>query len=307
MKIIITGALGHIGSRLIRSIPLSFSGANIVMVDNLLTQRYCSLFNLPPQSQYTFLEEDILALNLEKLIEKSDAVVHLAAITDATASFQHKSQIEEVNYNGTVRVASACAKTQVPLIYISSTSIYGDQNGDVDETLSIESLTPLNPYAQSKQKEELFIRKIGSEKHLRYVICRFGTICGVSPGMRFHTAVNKFCWQASMNEPITIWKTAMMQTRPYADLTDAVGAMNFILKNKIFNQQTYNIVTENTTVETVLQHIKALMPDIKIVLISTQAMNEFSYRVSNKKFTKLGFQFKGSIVRCIQETMELLK
>ena len=40
MKIVITGALGHIGSRLIREIPAWFEGAEIRMLDNLSSQRY---------------------------------------------------------------------------------------------------------------------------------------------------------------------------------------------------------------------------------------------------------------------------
>ena len=47
MKIVVTGALGHIGSRLIRELPTMFPEAEIVLIDNLSTQRYCSLFNLP--------------------------------------------------------------------------------------------------------------------------------------------------------------------------------------------------------------------------------------------------------------------
>ncbi len=44
MKFVITGALGHIGSQLIRELPKMFPNAEIVMIDNLSTQRYCSFF-----------------------------------------------------------------------------------------------------------------------------------------------------------------------------------------------------------------------------------------------------------------------
>ena len=60
MKIVITGALGHIGSKVIRELPSAFPNAEIVLVDNLLVQRYCSLFNLPSQGNYRFLEGDVL-------------------------------------------------------------------------------------------------------------------------------------------------------------------------------------------------------------------------------------------------------
>ena len=215
MKITITGALGHIGSRVIREIPNTFPGAEIVMIDNLSTQRYCSLFNLPKDGSYRFAEADVLNMNLEREIEGSDVVLHLAAITDATSSFKNKKKVEHVNFNATVKVAEACTKLNCPMIHISSTSVYGTQNDLVDEDCPNRELQPQSPYAETKLREEEFLRKLGDARGLRFVVCRFGTICGVSPGMRFHTAVNKFCWQAVMGIPLTVWRTAQYQKRPY--------------------------------------------------------------------------------------------
>ena len=59
------------------------------------------------------------------------------------------------------------------------------------------------PYAASKVRGEQLLEELGRTAGLRFVTCRFGTIYGVSPGMRFHTAVNKFCWQAAMRLPLT--------------------------------------------------------------------------------------------------------
>jgi UDP-glucose 4-epimerase len=39
MKIVVTGALGHIGSRLIRELPVAFPEAHIVMIDDMSAQR----------------------------------------------------------------------------------------------------------------------------------------------------------------------------------------------------------------------------------------------------------------------------
>ena len=99
MNIVITGPLGHIGSRLIRDLSASFGNLKIVLVDNLSTQRYCSLYNLPDKINYRFIEADILKMDLDTIIKKADLVIHLAALTDAANSFEYPEKIKNNNYN----------------------------------------------------------------------------------------------------------------------------------------------------------------------------------------------------------------
>ena len=47
MKILITGGLGHIGSYLLQNINKIKTLKKVYVIDNLSTQRYCSLLNLP--------------------------------------------------------------------------------------------------------------------------------------------------------------------------------------------------------------------------------------------------------------------
>ena len=70
MKIVVTGALGHIGSALIRQIPYQFQNAEIVLIDNMLTQRFCSLFSLPKEGAYRLIDGDIRNLNLEEIFSR---------------------------------------------------------------------------------------------------------------------------------------------------------------------------------------------------------------------------------------------
>ena len=307
MKIVITGALGHIGSRVIRGIPTVFPDAEIVMIDNLLTQRYFSLFNLPVEGNYRFIEADVLNTNLDPIIEGSDVVLHLAAITDAANSFNNREQVENVNYNATAKVAEACSNVKCPMIHVSSTSVYGTQREVVDEDCSPGDLRPQSPYAETKLREEKFLQGFGASGGLDFVICRFGTICGVSPGIRFHTAVNKFCWQAVMGQPLTVWKTALHQKRPYLTLRDAVRALIFIMKKALFDESVYNVLTENLTVNAIIGFIAQRVPDLQIEYVDAEIMNQLSYEVSNLRFTRQGFQFKGEVKDSVHETLDLLE
>ena len=307
MKIIVTGALGHIGSRVIREFATTYPGSEIVMIDNLLTQRYSSLFDLPTTCKYHFVEGDVLELALAPLFEKADVVIHLAAITDATSSFQNREQVEYVNYNATVKVADACFQAGVPLIHLSSTSVYGTQNEVVDEECSEEELKPQSPYAETKLREEEYLQKLGVEEGLTFVTCRFGTIYGTSVGMRFHTAVNKFCWQGIMKQPISVWRTALHQKRPYLDLDDAISVFVFIINQKLFDCHIYNILTTNATVNDLLEIIIKHIPDISIKYVDTAIMNQLSYEVANERIKDHGFEFKGNLEGGIANTILWLK
>jgi UDP-glucose 4-epimerase len=306
-RFVVTGALGHIGSHLIRHLVNQFPGVEIIMLDNMMTQRYASLFNLPSLGNYKFIETDVNKVNLHSLLQGADVVVHLAAITDAAASFERASQVEENNYQATWNVAHACLNVGASLIMISSTSVYGTQDDVVTENCLPEDLKPQSPYAKTKLKEEALVLQLCREEGLKAVICRFGTIFGPSPGIRFHTAVNKFCWQASLGLPITVWSTAYDQKRPYLDLADASSAITHIISNNIFDGRTFNILTLNSTVRYIVDTVRTFVPDLEVNFVDSPIMNQLSYEVSCDRFLSEGFIFSGNLQHSIGETICLIK
>ena len=303
-RILITGALGHIGSQFVHGIkPGQYD--EVVMLDNLSTQRYASLFDLPKGVKFKFIEGDIYKTDLEQYLKGIDVVIHLAAITNAAGSFDMQDQVEKVNYDGTIRVAEACLKTGSKLIFLSTTSVYGTQEEVVDENCSEDELKPQSPYADSKLRSEKKLVEMGKQG-LKFIACRFGTIFGTSIGMRFHTAVNKFCWQSVMGQPITVWRTAMDQKRPYLELNDGCRALQFIIDKDMFDGQVYNVLTANTTVAEIVAEIKKYIPDLRVELVNTKIMNQLSYTVACEKFKAKGFVFKGDIGSGIKDTLKKL-
>lgn len=307
MKIVVTGALGHIGSYVVRHLPVQFPAAEIVMIDNMMCQRYPSLFNLPAVGRYRFIEANVTSLDLRPVMKEAHVVLHLAAITDAAGSVDRAEELEENNYRATLQVAKACIETGARLITLSSTSVYGTQKVVVSEDCSPEELKPQSPYALTKLKEETLVRNLCEKGELHGVICRFGTIFGVSPGMRFHTAVNKFCWQAVMRQPISVWSTAYEQMRPYLDLADASRALTHIIRKDLFDGRVYNVLTLNSTVRQIVDTIREFVPDLAVEFSDNRIMNQLSYEVSPHRFLDSGFTFSGDLRRGIGETVALLR
>jgi len=277
----------------------------VVLLDDLSSQRFPSLFNLPKEYRYRFIMGNILDYNLASIMDDVEVVVHLAAITDAANSMNHQEEVEAVNFVGTRKVIEACKAAGARLIFPSTTSVYGSQDELVDE--SCTELRPQSPYAEAKLKSEQLLLEESGARGLDYCSCRFGTIFGTSKGMRFHTAVNKFCWQAANAESITVWSTALDQYRPYLGVRDCGLAIEHILQNKLFGGQTYNVVTDNFTVREVVDEIRSHIPTLDVALVDSAIMNQLSYHVSGEKFVETGWSPRDELRAGIADTMELLR
>ena len=188
------------------------------------------------------------------------------------------------------------------MIHLSSTSVYGQSEKIVDE--NFKDLEPRSPYAEEKLLEENYLKRL---KKIKFITFRLGTISGISKGMRFHTAVNKFCLKTILGEEIPVWTNALHQYRPYCSLKDATNAIIQIINKNAFDNQIYNVLTKNYTVNQILKIIKDNNFKFKIKKTNTPILNQFFYGVSNKKFTKFRIKMNGSVKKDIKETLNLLK
>lgn len=306
MKLLVTGALGHIGSKLIREYSKREDIELIRMLDNLSTQRFCSLFNLPEKKKYEFIEGDITNREcIKSALKGIDVVIHLAAITDAPSTLNNSENTFKINLEGTKILLEESAKAGVKkFLFPSTTSVYGEAEGVVDELTS--DLRPQSPYAEAKLKAEQEAVMAYKNLGLHTIILRMGTIFGISEGMRFHTAVNKFCFLASLGKPLTVWDSALNSKRPYLDLEDDISAFHFLEKNGKPGE-IYNVLTKNFTMGEIIEAIKRAVPDVRIEVTKSPILNQKPYHVSDEKLKKLGFIPRGDLNRSIKETVDLFK
>lgn len=265
----ITGGLGHIGSALIRH-P---SRHEIVVLDNLRSQRYCSLFDAP---SLKFVCGDI-GQPLRGL-GPFDVVVHLAGIINAAEIEKDPNEAYFINTAKTAKLARDCKDWGARMILASTTSVYQGGDGWLTEKSPLE---PPTHYAKSKVAAEISVDNVLPRG--KCTILRFGTIFGWSPGIRFDTAVQKFCWDAFLGNPIKVWKNSQHKLRPYLGINDCVQAINLAIDVGLTG--TYNVVTDHFTPQNVVDLISA--PAVEYV--DDPILSQESYRVSNDKIRDHGF------------------
>ncbi len=305
MNLLITGCCGHIGSYLAENIFKLKKIKKTILIDNLSSTHIQSLFNSKKKNNLKFFKKDLKKKDSLKNIKNIDYVIHLASMTNASSSFQRKKEMYKNNIGCMKNIINFCIKNKSKLIHISSTSVYGKQTDIVDENCEKKYLKPQSPYADIKLIEEKMLKKVKDK--IKYVTFRFGTISGISKGMRFHTAVNKFCLDASLNQPITVYKTALFQYRPYLSLKDAFKLFKFTIEKDLFKNDIFNALSENCTVSQIIGKIKRFKKKVKVKFISSKIMNQLSYHVDKSKLAKEGILLNSKIENDIKNTINTLK
>lgn len=140
--IVVTGGEGFIGRNLI--IDLQELGYNNVIPLDIKSESLNEIY-------------DWLHVHSHKIT----CIFHLGAITDTTET--NLNLFDEYNVNCSKFIWNLCSAYNIPLIYASSASTYGNGEKGFDDEASILNLKPLNPYAQSKQDFDIWITKQNNE------------------------------------------------------------------------------------------------------------------------------------------------
>lgn len=150
--IIVTGAAGFIGSRLIGRLNKDNFNAIIAVdkFDNPTKNK--NLEGLRIQER---VERDVFFPWLDANHELVEFIFHIGARTDTTEF--NKSIFDQLNVSYSKEIWNRCVKYQIPLVYASSAATYGlGELGFKDDESKIKSLRPLNPYGWSKLEFDIW-------------------------------------------------------------------------------------------------------------------------------------------------------
>mgnify|MGYP001157150696 FL=1 len=305
MNILITGACGHIGSYLVENLHKIKKVKKAFLIDNLESNRLDTLFNYKKRNKIEFFKRDLTDPKSLKGLKNVNLVIHLASMTNAAESFKLRKEMYSNNLNSFKTVINFCKKNRVKLIHVSTTSVYTKNTSLVDENCEKKYLKPQSPYAKIKLIEEKILKNLG--KKLKYNTFRLGTIAGVSKGIRFHTAVNNFCLSVALGESIKVYKTALHQFRPYLSLGDVFKLFKFTIEKNFYENDIYNVVSNNYTVYEIIKKIRKYRKNIKISNVYSPIMNHLSYHVSKKKLSAKRLYLNSNLDQDIANTLNLFK
>ncbi|MCC5922692.1 MAG: ADP-glyceromanno-heptose 6-epimerase [Crocinitomicaceae bacterium] len=153
--IVITGALGFIGSCLVAKLN-EMELKRLVLVDDF-SKKYKE-HNLVNKSYLHKIDRSEFITWLKEKGDDVDFIFHLGARTD-TAEFD-KALLDELNLNYSKEVWKWATHHKIPLVYASSAATYGlGEHGYEDSHRVVEKLKPLNPYGDSKNDFDKWVLK----------------------------------------------------------------------------------------------------------------------------------------------------
>ena len=305
MTTLVTGGLGYLGSRLLRDLAdcPGVADGRIRILDSLQRPRHHVLWDLPDAGDYEFVHGDVRdAETVAESMDGVDAVIHLAAITNAARSTEIPEQTRAVNRDGALTVFEAAREAGVEdFVYASTVSVYGTTDGTADETAATD---PASPYAAAKRDAERAILDRAEGAALTATALRFGTVHGWSAGMRFDTIPTEFAFAAATGKPLQVYEFEALgaRYRPLVHVGDAARAMRFALT--ALDGGVYNVVGENATVAEIAETVAAVVPETTVERVAVADDAARSCRADGGKLARAGFTTRYGLVDGIEEIVE---
>jgi nucleoside-diphosphate-sugar epimerase len=224
MQVLVTGGGGYIGSILIEL--LLDRGYKVKCIDRFFFGEQV-LSDLIGNPNLTTIKDDIRWFDPSN-IKGVDVVMDLAALSNDPSGELDPSKTMEINYKGRVRVANLAKKHGVErYILASSCSVYGFQDGVVNET---SSTNPLTTYAKANLLAEKDVLPL-SDKNFTVTVLRQATVYGLSPRMRFDLAINGMVLGFYKNGKIPIMRDGT-QWRPFVHVKDTSNAFITVMESE---------------------------------------------------------------------------
>ncbi len=285
--LLVTGGAGFIGSNLVAA--LNEAGRTDIAVNdclgsegkwrNLAKRQLADI--VPPAELFAWLEG-----------RKLDAVIHLGAISETTAT--DGDLVVQTNFRLSLRLLDWCTLNRIPFIYASSAATYGDgAQGFRDDwsPAALRTLRPMNLYGWSKHLFDMalvdrFVRKAPLPP--QWAGLKFFNVFGPN---EYHkgTMASVLCRvfdEARAGQPVRLFKSHREgiadgeQERDFIYVEDAVAVVRWLLASPsvsgIFNVGTGKARSFRAMIEAMFASM-GRPPAIDYVPMPEEIRNSYQY------------------------------
>lgn len=318
MTILITGGAGFIGSHLAER--LLGQGHRVVVIDDLSTGSLDNLTAIRGHPNFSFVLDSVRnADTMHLLIERCDAVYHLAAAVGVQLIVDRPVHTIETNIHGTEVVLSIANKFGKKTLIASTSEVYGKSEAipfhEDDDTVLGSTRFSRWSYACSKAIDEFLALAYHQQYGLPVVAVRLFNTVGPRQTGRYGMVIPRFVECAIKNQPIHIFGDGQ-QTRCFSCVYDIVDALTALMDCPQAAGRVYNVGSdEEITIEALADTIIKLTDSRseKVFLSYEEAygrpFDDMKRRVPGLKriFEQVGFRPRYNLEQTLKLVIESIR
>ena len=285
MKILVVGGAGYVGGGIVDTLSKK---NEITVYDSLI---YESAF----RKDVNFIYGDIRDYKkINSILNNFDAVVWLAALVGDGACSINPTLTHEINSE---TVKNLVKNFNGKIIFLSTCSVYGAQEGVLDENSEVN---PLSEYASSKLIAEKYLEESDA------IIFRLGTLFGISDQfsrIRLDLVVNILTTKALVDKKMSVFGGD--QWRPLLHVKDVANAIEHNISSD--TKGIFNLHHKNFKIIEIAEKIKEKIPDVSIETTPLPFQDARNYQVSSDKLKgETGFEASIELTQGIEEMYNLI-
>ena len=285
MKILVVGGAGYVGGGIVDTLSKK---NEITVYDSLI---YESAY----RKDVNFIYGDIRDYKkINSILNNFDAVVWLAALVGDGACSINPTLTHEINSE---TVKNLVKNFNGKIIFLSTCSVYGAQEGVLDENSEVN---PLSEYASSKLIAEKYLEESDA------IIFRLGTLFGISDQfsrIRLDLVVNILTTKALVDKKMSVFGGD--QWRPLLHVKDVANAIEHNISTN--TKGIFNLHYKNFKIIEIAEKIKEKIPDVSIETTPLPFQDARNYQVSSDKLKlETGFEASIELTQGIEEMYNLI-
>ena len=243
MNVLITGGAGFIGSHLAEE--LIRRGNTVCVVDDLSTGNLENIQHLQGNGSFSLVLGSVLdRFLMERLVEESDVIYHLAAAVGVKYVMEHPLKAIQFNVHGTEMILEMASRGKQKVMLASTSEVYGKDGGlpykESGNRLMGATTTSRWSYACTKALNEFMALAYFKERKVPVVIVRFFNTCGPRQTGQYGMVIPRFVRNALFGKPLVVYGDGT-QTRCFTYIGDVVRAVIALMETEEAIGEVFNV------------------------------------------------------------------